>query len=90
MQALIKNKITIGFILLLIVLWLGYRSFMNSEAPTEGSAVALSVGQDLLEMANRLSAAELSQDLLSKRGYLFLNDFSLPIPQQSFGRNNLM
>lgn len=88
MQALLKNKMTVGFVLLLLVVWLGYRQFSNSATSLAEEGSALSVGQDLLDMANRLSAAELSQELLSDRSYIFLNDFSLPIPQQSFGRTN--
>lgn len=87
MQAIFKNKIFLIIIFLFILATFGYRLFVPKIVEvTEESA--LSVGKDLIQLSDQLSNAQLSQTLFSMPGYLFLTDFTAPIPQQSFGRVN--
>lgn len=87
MQALAKNKKFLYILVLFILAMFLYNLFIKSdEAPAEGTAVA--IGSDLLKLANDLSAAQFNQELFSVPGYIFLTDFTAPIPAQSIGRNN--
>lgn len=85
MEALYKNKMLIGLALLLIVGGLVYRGFRGNVSESESAQV---VGQDLVALSERLSAASLSQNVFTMNGYMRLIDFAVPLPQQSFGRVN--
>lgn len=87
MEALAKNKFLIGFILLFIVGMFVYNSF-KSDIPTQPDESALSVGKDLLTISDQLARAQLSQDLFSIPGYIFLTDFSVTVPELPVGRAN--
>jgi hypothetical protein len=88
MQALVKNKILLGIVILFILTMFVYNYFIKSDAPVVSNQSALSAGSDLIKLSDELSHAQLSQDLFSKPAYLFLTDFSLPLPPQATGRVN--
>jgi hypothetical protein len=87
MQGILKNKSLILFAVVMLVGMFGYRSFVGVMPETEGQS-ALVAGQDLLALSNQLTQATLSQDLFSVPGYRYLTDFSVPVPNQAFGRSN--
>ena len=87
MQTLFKNKLMIGLVLVLIVGGFIYRSFSGSVITT-GDSSALVIGQDLVELSDKLSRVTLSSELFTTPGYTLLTDFTAPLPQQSFGRKN--
>lgn len=87
MNAILKNKSLILFALVMLVGMFGYRSFVTNAPQSEGQS-ALVVGEDLLKLSSQLSEATLSQDLFSVPGYRYLTDFSVPVPNQTFGRTN--
>lgn len=87
MQALLKNKFLIITTVLALAAMFGYRSFMGTVPETEEQS-ALVMGQDLLKLSEQLSEATLSQDIFTLPSYRFLTDFSVPVPNQVFGRNN--
>lgn len=90
MQALLKNKTAIKIVGAFIVLTLLYNIFMKSDG-SAAMPVAVSpsvLGADLLKMSSDLSKAQLSQELFSSPAYLYLIDFSAPLPQEPVGRTN--
>jgi hypothetical protein len=87
MKALLQNKLLLLTATVALIAMFGYRSFVGTMPVSNGES-ALVVGQDLLTLSNQLSEASLSQDIFSTPGYRFLTDFSVPVPNQTFGRNN--
>lgn len=90
MESLAKNKILVGILFSFILVMFLYNTFIKKDALSSetDSQSALVAGADLLKLSEDLSNAQLSQTLFSKSTYLFLTDFSEPIPQQPLGRSN--
>jgi hypothetical protein len=89
MQALAKNKIILSLLVLFILAMFVYNVFIKSdESVSTNEEFSLSVGSDLLKLSEALSKAHLDQDLFSVPGYIYLTDFTAPIPEQSIGRVN--
>jgi len=88
MQALIKSKGFLGLFILFIVGMFIYNSFTKTDSSAPDYQPALEVGKDLLALSADLSRAQLSQQLFSVPSYLFLTDFSAPLPVQPLGRIN--
>ena|SRR3989344_3491319 len=92
MGALVKNRTTIQIIGGFIILMFIYNIFFKSEGElsdlSTGASSPSTLGADLLKISTDLSKASLSQQLFSKSGYLYLRDFSTPLPQQPVGRTN--
>lgn len=88
MSSLFKNKGFLGLVFLFILGMFVYNLFLGSDIPVAGNDSALVVGQDLLKLSDDLSKAELSQNLFTLPGYVFLTDFSAPLPQEPLGRVN--
>lgn len=78
---------TLGLIVLVLLAMFSYRFFRTAPV-AEGDLSARAVGQDLITLADQLSRVTLSQEVFKLPGYRNLTDFSLPLPLQSFGRNN--
>ena len=88
MISLFKSKGFLGLILLFVVGAFIYNTFFAKGSSASSDQSALVVGEDLLKLSEDLSKAELSQDLFKVPGYLYLSDFSAPIPQEPLGRVN--
>lgn len=86
MQSILKSKAFLGIVFLFILGTIGYRLLMPSDISSDESA--LSIGEDLIELSDQLSRAQLSQALFSTPGYKYLTDFTAPIPEQPLGRSN--
>jgi hypothetical protein len=87
MLALLKSKLVIGLVLVMIIGMFAY-NLINSEVPVTQDESALSIGKDLLDISDRLSKAQLNQDVFTLPGYVFLTDFTVPIPTIPVGRAN--
>lgn len=88
MTSLFKSK---GFLTLVALFVLGmfiYNFFLKSNAPVAQNESTLAVGKELLKLSDDLSKAQLSQGLFTLPGYVFLTDFSAPIPLEPLGRVN--
>ncbi len=88
MTALFKSKGFLALVSLFVVAMFVYNFFINPNTPTAEDDSALAVGKELLELSQELSKAQLSQALFSLPGYVFLNDFSVSLPQEPLGRVN--
>jgi hypothetical protein len=88
MTTLFKSK---GFLTLIALFIFGmfiYNFFLKSDTPVAENDSALTVGKELLKLSQDLSKAELSQALFSLPSYVYLTDFSAPVPQEPLGRVN--
>lgn len=89
MKTLLANKGILGIIAIFIIAMFIYNLLFKPETVSvPNELTASSVGNDLLKMHEDLKKITFDQTIFSSSGYLFLNDFSVDIPQQSVGRLN--
>lgn len=88
MSSLFKSKGFLGLIFIFILVMFVYNTFLKTATPAGENDSALVVGQDLIKLSDDLSKAQLSQELFTLPGYVYLTDFSAPIPQEPLGRVN--
>lgn len=88
MTALFKSKGFLGLVFLFVLGMFVYNFFLKPAAPAPEDDSALVVGKELLKLSDDLSKAQLSQALFSLPGYVYLTDFSAPVPQEPLGRVN--
>lgn len=77
-------------VVIFVATMLVYNIFSKSGGTTVTPATASPsvLGADLLKMSKELSKAVLSQELFSSPAYLYLIDFTVPLPVQPVGRRN--
>jgi len=89
MKSLEKNKGTLIAIVIFVLVIVVYNMFIKPgqiSLPSEVEAV--SVGEDLLKMAEQISAVNLDRSIFSDPNYLYLTDFSAQVPEDPIGRPN--
>lgn len=86
MDLVLKNKKSVIALVLLLIAFFFYSVFFAPEP--EINAPAAVPGEDLLNIANKLSGINFNQELFKMRGYRALTDFSVAIPQEATGRTN--
>ncbi len=86
MDTLIKNKKSVGALVIILLAFYLYSLFANS-GETEPEVVG-SQDEGLIEVANELSNISFRQDLFAKPGYKNLVDFSTTLTAQPTGRKN--
>lgn len=86
MELILRNKgLTAGLMIVAVTfLFFGYFTQAQVEPPAESN----SVGADLISLSQQLTRANLSTAVFSAPEYLFLTDFSSPIPEEPLGRIN--
>lgn len=88
MKTIIANKGILALIGFFILAMFMYNSFFKTESSLPNELEASNIGNDLLVMHENLKKVTFDQTIFSAPGYLFLNDFSIVIPQQAVGRPN--
>lgn len=83
-----QNKIFVAGFVVLFAGVLYYWSTSTGSTPTLTSSDTTPVTQELILASNKLSAIRLDTSLFDDPVYLSLNNFSVPIPPQPFGRRN--
>jgi hypothetical protein len=89
MEMITKNKGTLIAIVVFILVIFLYNVFIKSdtlEIPSETSAA--SVGDDLIQLHERLRKVTLDKSIFTSAGYLQLIDFTTDIATQPVGRTN--
>lgn len=91
MESLKKNKILIGLFLLTAVLFFGYKMFGSQVlGDIYGGDVSVNpVGQDIIKILDDLQKADLDVSLFSSTIWLNLQDFSIQMPEDQPGNENL-
>lgn len=89
METFKNNKGTLTIIIIFIAAMFLYNFFFKSKTIAIPSELpASSIGDDLINMREKLQAVTLNQNIFSAAGFLSLIDFSTNIPQQPIGRPN--
>ncbi len=91
MQIFNKYRTVVAVTLFLVIAYFFYSTFFKSPEVAlllEDGTSGMALGADLLEVSNKLSQVSLGQALFANPSYLFLTDFSQPVPPQPVGRSN--
>jgi hypothetical protein len=93
MESLKKNKLLVILFVIVFVLFIGYH-FFGSSIASIGSIVTTeentsSVGADILVTLNRLKTVHIEDSLFSGAVWMSLKDFSITLPTDVPGRQNI-
>lgn len=90
-----SNKKTIIWIIVILLLVLGYLIFFKSPSEPESGitrvtaqGASVSVGSEILKNLNKIKILNLKKDIYTDPVFLNLQDFSRPIPSQIKGKNS--
>lgn len=91
MEALKQNKILLGAFLITAILFFGYKMFGNQVlGDIYGADVSVNpVGQDIIKVLDDLQKADLDTSLFSSTIWVNLQDFSIPMPEDEAGNDQL-
>jgi hypothetical protein len=89
MKSLEKNKGTLIAIVVFVLVIVVYNTFLKpGQITLPSEAEAVSVGDDLLKMADQIMSVNIDKSLFNDPNYVYLTDFSAEIPQDPVGRPN--
>jgi hypothetical protein len=94
MESTNTKKIIIGAVTIVVLAFAVYYLFFRTKTPVVtldqygNPVVAQSVGADLVELLNKLQSVTLDQSIFKTPAFLYLTDFSVPLPTEAPGRKN--
>jgi hypothetical protein len=86
----IKNHGSTVFAIIIFLVAVGIYHFIfsaNQTLTTEGET-STNIGNDVIDLYQKIGAVKLDQHLFSTASYRALTDFSVTIPLQPLGRHN--